>query len=584
MTMEEAHGVSPATWRPVTSEGVNSRGETSRILLLMDGRGNRQQLEKQLQDHYRVVHADSGQLPAGGFDLAITDGPAMHRWQGALYEAKNAQQPVFLPVMLVLPRSELRGPVGQVRAITDEFVVSPIDRTEFFERLEMLLRARRQALAQQEALVRIVNYDRATGLPNRNLFQEQVRTALEAARTKGELVHIVAVYTPLTSVFETFGQRGLDLAASAYAERLCKLAGEEVLLARMGEEDWGAILVDGASPIGQALPLSMRLERINDRAIEVDGESIQPSARIGIASYPDDGGDAETIINAANIAAAQAKEGEPAFYSPGRREAVLHHLRTEVALHDALKHEQFELWLQPKLALADNRVVGAEALIRWRLPSGELVPPGQFIPVAESSGFISRITPWVLATACRIAAGLRGNDEGDFVLAVNVTPADVSDAEFVPRLQALCEKHGLPPRAIELELTETMLCETGADTIERLRAVREAGFGIAIDDFGTGYSSLGYLHQLPVDTLKIDKQFIDGVPGRAGSDTVTRAIIQLAREFELDTVAEGIESEDQMTYLREAGVALGQGFHIARPMPVTDFSGWLADWKTQQGS
>ncbi|MCG6659781.1 EAL domain-containing protein [Halomonas campisalis] len=589
--MDEKHDVSgagprgqaAAAWRPVASEGAGDTDDTRRILLLMEGRGNRQQLEKQLSARYRVVHLDKGQLPAEDFDLAIADAPALKRWQDELFEAKNAQQPVLLPVMLMLPRAELRSRAGRLRSLVDDFVISPIDRTEFLERVEILLRTRHQAQAQRDELVRIVNYDRATSLPNRNLFHEQVRTAMVAAKAKGESVHIVAVHTPLTRVFETFGQRGLDQAAAACAERFCHLAGEDVGLARLGIEGWGAMLHDDASPLDRVIPLCTRLGKLDRRSIEVAGESIHLKARIGIASYPNDGSDAETVINAANIAAAQANEGEPAFYSADRRAAMLHHLRTEAALHDALKQEQFELWLQPKLALADNRVVGAEALIRWRLPSGELVPPGRFIPVAESTGFIRRITPWVLATACRIAAALRADGERDFVLAVNVTPADL-DADFAERLQALCAQHALPPQAIELELTETMFCETSTDIIDRLRTLREAGFGIAIDDFGTGYSSLSYLHQLPVDTLKIDKQFVDGVPGVEGSDTVTRAIIHLAREFGLETVAEGIENEEQLAYLRAAGVGLGQGFHIARPMPAADFAGWLAKWKTHSPS
>ncbi|WP_421621751.1 putative bifunctional diguanylate cyclase/phosphodiesterase [Alkalilimnicola ehrlichii] len=572
-------GPAPAAWRPVASAGSADTDQAGRILLLMEGRGNRQQLANLLSARYRVVQVEDGHLPAEGFDLAIADGPALLRWQDALYEAKHAQQPVFLPVMLVLPRADLRSRAGRLRSIVDEFVVSPIDRAELLERLEMLLRARHQALAQRDQFVRIVNYDRATRLPNRNLFHEQVRTAIEAAKAKGESVHVVAVHTPFTRVLETFGQRGLDHAAAACAERFCHLAGDDVGLARLGTEHWGAMLFDDASPMDRVLPLCTRLSKVERHPIEVAGEPIRPQVRIGVASYPDDGSDAETVISAANIAATQANEGEPAFFSPSWREAVLDHLRTEAALHDALEQGQFELWLQPKLRLADNRVAGAEALIRWRLPSGELVPPGQFIPVAESSGLIRRITPWILATACRTVAGLRADGARDFVLAVNVTPADVSASDFAARLQALCAEHDLPPQAIELELTETMLCETGADTIGRLRALREVGFGIAIDDFGTGYSSLGYLHQLPVDTLKIDKQFIDGVPGEAGSDTVTRAIIHLAREFALETVAEGIENEDQLAYLRAAGVVLGQGYYIARPMPANDFAQWLAEWK-----
>lgn len=571
----------PAAWRPVASQAsATDVGKPPRILSLMDGRGNRQQVENLLSARYQVVHPDNIELPSDGFDLAIGDGPGLVRWHDALYEAKSAQQPVFLPVMLMLPRADLRSRAGRLRSIVDEFVISPVDRSEFLERVELLLSARHQAQTRHEELVRIVNYDRVTGLPNRLLFHERVRSELERARGEGVSVHVVVIHTPFTSVLETFGHRGLDRAAVACTERFGHLLEEGMELARLDTEDWGALVVDDTLPMDRVMPLCSHLGQMERRPIRIAGESVHLRARIGIASYPEDGSDAESVINAAMMAAAQAGEGEPAFYSENRREAMLHHLRTEAALHDALAEDQFELWLQPKLSLTDNRIAGAEALIRWRLPSGELVPPGRFIPVAESSGFIRRITPWVLATAFRIAAELRDGREGRFVLAVNITPADLADTDFVNQMRALCAEHGLPPEAIEIELTETMLCETGTDTIGCLQTLREAGFRVAIDDFGTGYSSLGYLQQLPVDTLKIDKQFVDGVPGEAGSDTVIRAIIHLAHDFGLKTVAEGIENEDQLAYLRDAGVALGQGFHIARPMPTGEFAGWLEQWNS----
>jgi len=543
--------------------------------LLIEGRGNRQQIGQQLSREHAVIVPDENGLPASGFDLAIADGPGLRKWHDALAAAKAAQQPVFLPVMLILPRTEVRGRASDLASIIDEFVTSPIDRAEFLQRVYMLLRARRQALAQRDELVRMVNFDHATGLPNRYLFTDRVASALRSADARDLTLSVLAVHIPLAQLLESIGERAVEEAATVCSARLCELIDDDIGLARLSMEKWAGQFLTG-TPIEEVLEVCAWINRMAAEPIEVGGEVLHLAPRLGVAVYPDDATDAAGLIDAAITAGNRARKGTPAFYASDQRDAALHYMRTEAGLHEALARHQFELWLQPKLALGANRVDSAEALIRWRLPSGDLVPPSDFIPVAESSGIIREITHWVLETAICTVADWHDSGSEDLSIAVNVTPADVQQADFLSWLQARCREHGVAPGYIELELTETMLCDMDRRTTDRLRALRDAGFSIAIDDFGTGYSSLGYLHQLPAHTLKIDKSFIDQIPGDAAGEAVLRAVIKLAREFELEVVAEGIEHQEQLAYLRAAGVDHAQGYCIARPMPLTDFRSWMA--------
>jgi|AntDeeMinimDraft_5_1070356.scaffolds.fasta_scaffold00908_10 EAL domain-containing protein (putative c-di-GMP-specific phosphodiesterase class I)/DNA-binding response OmpR family regulator len=563
------------TWRPPSEEGGDPSTGNDRILLLIESQGNRQQIGRQLENRYEVLHAHGDSLPTGGFDIAIVDGPGMRKWHGALVEAKHAQQPVFLPLILILPRTELRGRTSRQVSIIDDFIPSPIDRAEFLERVNMLLRARRQALAQREDLVRIVNYDRTTGLPNRNLFADRVDVAMHNADAWDLTLVVLVIRIPFGKVLESVGEQGVEEAASVCSRALHEIYGEDVGLARLGEEQWGVGLLTEA-PMEEVFRSHDRVSRLGRMPITAGGESVHVLPRMGAALYPADASNAPGLIDAAIAAGNRAHEEGPTFYAEDLRNAALQYTRVEAGLHEALAQEQFELWLQPKVAFRTGGVSAAEALIRWRQPSGELVPPGEFIPVAEASGFIRRITAWVIQTAIRMLAEWNADGKTNRRIAVNITPVDIQQTDFLPELKQLCADHGVDRESLELELTETMLCDMNAQTVERLSELRDAGFNIAIDDFGTGYSSLAYLHQLPIRTLKIDKSFIDDIPGNGRGESVLRAIIELAHGFGLEVVAEGIETQAQLDYLHAAGVDYGQGFFIARPMPVKDFHDWLA--------
>lgn len=570
MSTTESNALLGATGRSPNA----STSSAQRVLVAVDGAGNRREIERILGQRYQLVAPDDATIRRGAFDLAVCDGPGLHRYSEALTKARSRERPVFLPVMLILPRANLRDRVGGLLDLVDDFITTPIDRNEFLERVQLLLRAREQARAQREELVRIVNFDAATGLPRRHVFSEWVASAMQSADSHNLAVAVLVIDIPLAKVLQTVGEHGIEEAAVTCTNRLHEALPDDACLARAGDQQWGArLLLD--NPLPQVVQAHDRIRRLGEIPVTAEGESLHVSPRVGVAQYPGDATSASRLIDAATAASSRADTDTPTFYDDGLRTAALRYMRTETGLHDALANNQFELWLQPKIALQDGLADAAEALIRWRRPDGQLVPPGEFIPVAEASGFIRRITYWVLTTAVRTLADWRSATGPACTIAVNVTPTDIQHPSFFRWLTGLCRDHDVPTNALELELTETMFCDMGEATIGCLQALRDAGFTIAIDDFGTGYSSLGYLHQLPAHTLKIDKSFIDHLPGDVSGESVVRAIINLAHEFGLGVVAEGIETQAQLEHLRAAGANHAQGYWIARPMPIPEFQNWL---------
>ncbi|SEL83572.1 putative bifunctional diguanylate cyclase/phosphodiesterase [Halomonas daqiaonensis] len=542
-----------------------------RILLLIDKRGNRDQVARQLRRHGELLIPDSGALPEQGFDLAIVDGAGLRRWHHELTLARQDEMPVFLPVMLILSRAELRHQAKKNRDTIDEFIITPIDTEEFLERTSMLLRARRLAEQQRQDLVYTINHDRTTGLPARELFLRHLETAIQRADTRLEKLYVVAGRIPMERFTQGLGQSVTEDIIEAVVSDLQEGLGVNFVMSRFDREQ-GATLLPAGSSLNDATRFSQRLIQTIQCPRLIRGEWIRPVARVGIAIYPDDAKDASGLLEAASTAMNDASPtGVPHFYSPALQDRTLYFLRIESEMHRALEQQEFELWFQPKFRLSDLTMAGAEALIRWRKPSGEMVSPGVFIPIAENAGLIQRIDNWVIEAACAAMARWRKSGLDCPRIAVNITPQDLAADGFVPWLTQLISEYGLTPSCIGIEMTETMLMDVDQNIQDSLKALRDYGIRVSIDDFGTGYSSLSYLQQLPADILKIDKSFIDHVPNNGGGQLITNAIIALGEQFGLELVAEGIETREQLEYLRKRGVQTGQGYLVSRPLPEPAF-------------
>ncbi|HET8700253.1 MAG TPA: bifunctional diguanylate cyclase/phosphodiesterase [Nitrococcus sp.] len=564
-------------WRGSNSEPISTddqgtldtldKGNSERILLLTCPGGNREQLLIHLRQHYyEVIEPDETALSLAPFDLAIVEARRFWQWRHHLMAAKRREEPAFLPVMLVLPQRDLRYRLKAFWDVIDEFVIAPIDRNEFTERAAMLLRTRRLALTQQAHLAYLVNYDRATDLPNKNLFMDRLINAVRDAAILDTQLYMMVIHIPLARIMKSLGHHGLERAAIACSARLKALLAEELSLARLTTEEWGLIPRPGTT-MDAVLEICQRIQALAEEPFMVLGERIHISPRIGIGIYPNDASNAAGTLDCAIAALSQAKAEQPVFYSRNVQHQALRHIRTEARLHEALDQAQFELWYQPQVRLSDRKWVGVEALIRWRLPGGELVLPKDFMAVAEASGLIRDIDRWVLDSACAAMRRWRSEGNAPERISVNISAEDIKAPDFTEVVKHTLTRHGLPPPVLELELTETTLFEISADNLEKLNTLRAYGVSVAIDDFGTGYSSLSYLHQLPITTLKIDRVFVADLIHNATNKAITRTIVWLARNFNLEVIAEGIETVEQAHYLSSLEVHTGQGFLYGRPVP-----------------
>ncbi len=564
-------------WRGLSSGATSTEESTpvdesnsKRVLLLARSGGNREQLLAHLQQHYTVIEPDETTHFLASFDLAVVEAPTFWQWRHHLIEAKRREEPVFLPVMLVLSQRDVRRRLKAFWDVVDEFVVAPINRSEFTERAAMLLRTRRLALTQRAHLAYLVNHDRATDLPNKHLFMDRLINAVRDATVLDTKLYMMVVHIPLARILKSLGHHGLERAALACSVRLKALLAEELSLARLTTEEWGLILRPG-TPLDTVLELCRRIQMLAEEPLMVLGERIHFSPRIGIGVYPDDASNAANTLDCAIAALSQAKSEQPVFYSRTVQHQALRHIRTEARLHQALDEAQFELWYQPQVRLSDRQQVGVEALIRWRLPCGSLVSPKDFMAVAESTGLIRDIDRWVLKHACEAMRRWRNGNNPPKRISVNVSAEDIKAADFAEVVVRILDQNQLPPPTLELELTETTLFEISAENLAKLNTLREYGVSVAIDDFGTGYSSLSYLHRLPITTLKIDKAFVDDVTHNLTNQAITRTIVWLAKNFNLEVIAEGIETVEQARYLKSLEVHTGQGFLYGHPVPETLF-------------
>lgn len=571
-------------WRGMAGDvEAPSRTRREGILLLVDSAGNRKQLAKQLEPYYRIVcfdAADGGEpvlQDANGaslFDLAIVDPAGMARWRDILIEARNRAQPVFLPTMLIASRDALSRALKVCEAHVDEFLLVPLDPGELRQRVELLLRARRQALTQSQRLAYLVSHDQNSGLPNKTLFLDRLSQAIQDGTLLNRQVFVIVIHVSLASVQQSLGNRALESIGLVCSERFEALLGEYASLARLSNEQWALMLKPGAST-EDALEAFRKIQSLSKQPLYVFEERIHLSPSVGIAIYPDDATDANALLDCASAALTRTEQvSGPAFYDRNVQRQALAYIRTEAGLHEALEKEQFELWFQPKVQLADRSVVSVEALIRWRLPSGDLVPPNNFIPVAESTGLIVQIDRWVLKKACECMRIWQGQG-GPAQIAVNVSAQNLEEADFVTIVKRTLAQTGIQPSAIELELTETAMMDLRKSNLNKLLELRDLGLGIALDDFGTGYCSLSYLHKLPITTLKIDKSFVDNIATNSSNTAITQTIVALARNFQLKLVAEGIETEEQVKCLVGLEVETGQGYIFARPMPFEEVRQWV---------
>ena len=433
-----------------------------------------------------------------------------------------------------------------------------------------------QRRSLESELRRTAYEDALTGLPNRAWFRERLdRTlhAIDGYRTRAALVFVDL--DNLKPVNDSLGHWAGDRVLREVADRLRACARPSDVMARMGGDEF-TVLLEGPSVGREARALAERILHAFNDPIRIDEHEASVTASIGIALHPSDGVDAEELVRHADIAMYHAKLGgknDFAFFTPAMQAAPLERLMLEQALREALDRNEFVLEYQPRVDLRDGRVVAVEALVRWDHPRRGRIPPGAFVPLAESTALVHPLGRRILQLAVAQASEWRDRGLGRVRVAVNLSTRQVQHRELVDEVREVLASARLPASALEFEVLESAAMNDVSGGVANLWALKRLGARVALDDFGTGYSSLAYLRDLPIDALKIDRSFVARLHGPGGSDAdlaIVRAIGSLGRELGLRVVAEGIEHHVQLRRARDAGCGEAQGFLLGRPVPASE--------------
>ncbi len=428
--------------------------------------------------------------------------------------------------------------------------------------------------AAEERMQRLVNFDTGTGLPNRTLLTQLVDQAITAARRMDSHGALLAIELErFTSINDTLGQEVGDELLRQVGMRFRAALRDEDILSRVGGTEFVAALLNIQKREHSAIVAQKLLDSLA-QPFSVAGHGLHIDASIGIAIYPEDGEDATMLIRFADSATKRIQKGGESgylFYSPEMNQRAKEHLLLESELRKALVQQELLLYYQPKVSLRSGRIVGSEALIRWKHPSNGMISPAKFIPVAEETGLILDIGTWVLDQACRQVR--QWLDQGLSVppVAVNLS-ARQFDKNLPQRVLATLDQHRVDASQIKLEITESLLVKGPEVVIPIMNALVASGLALSLDDFGTGYSSLAYLKKFPISTLKIDRSFVIGVPGDDNDCAIARAIVTMGQQLRQEIVAEGVETVEQMVFLRNLGCDQLQGFLFSPPVAADDFA------------
>ncbi|WP_445938781.1 putative bifunctional diguanylate cyclase/phosphodiesterase [Pseudomonas sp.] len=435
----------------------------------------------------------------------------------------------------------------------------------------------------QREIERLAFSDELTGLPNRRLMLDRLQHAMDREQRENTLGALLFIdLDHFKTVNDSLGHLVGDGLLREVTTRLASGLRAEDTLARMGGDEF-VVLLEGldSNPQLAAEAAAITAEKLLKSLVGtcwIDGHELSISASIGIALHPFGSQVAADVLKQADTAMYRAKQGGRNalhFFAPEMQAAIDQRLQMQSELRQAVQRNQLYLVFQPQLALATERIAGAEVLLRWVHPERGEVMPGDFILLAEETGLIEELGAWVLEQAC--AALARWLPQWpQLVLAVNLSPRELRQRGCVARISECLQRHQVPATALELEITEGVLLEDVEQCISNMQELKVLGVRFAIDDFGTGYSSLTYLKRLPLDRLKIDRSFTWDMDGEDGSGLMlVQTILVIARNLGLECVAEGIETQWQLDSLREHGCSLGQGYHFSRPLREADFQAWM---------
>ncbi len=431
------------------------------------------------------------------------------------------------------------------------------------------------ALAMARQVAYSAEHDFLTGLPNRMLLNDRIDRAIAlAARHTKKVAVLFLDLDGFKYINDSLGHPTGDKLLQSIAKRLVDCIRGSDSVSRQGGDEFVVLLLELEQAEDAAITARRMLHAVAQPHF-IDQHDLHVTSSIGVSVYPDDGRDAATLIRNADTAMYQAKENGRRsfqFFKPAMNVRAVERQFIEEGLRRALERREFALHYQPKVNLTTGAITGAEALIRWTHPTRGSISPADFIPVAEDCGLILPIGAWVLREACEQARAWMDAGLPATSVAVNVSAMEFRNENFLDDLVAILSETGLDPRSLELELTESVLMKHAAATATILRTLRESGIRVAVDDFGTGYSSLSYLQKFPVDAVKIDQSFVRQISTAGDDTTIVKAVIGMARGLKLRVIAEGVETPEELAFLRAYRCEEAQGYYFSRPVPAQQFA------------
>ena len=528
---------------------------------------------------YRVCTAFNGvealkAAEAESPDLILMNGdmPVMDGFE-ACRQLQDNPDTAAIPIVMVVSIADTDSVDRAFESGAEEFVSKPIHWASLRQRIWRTLERK----AHEATIRHLAYHDALTGLSNRILLQDRLDYALARCNRHGGLGAVMFLdLDHFKTINDSLGHTVGDELLQLVAGRLKKNVRQDDAAARLGGDEFVVLIQDLGSDLGpaskNAWEVAEKIRLALSVPYQVQGNELFISPSIGVTLFPlEDQSGTDDILKQADAAMYRAKEtGRNAvrFFQASMQVVADNRLELSNALRQALQLNEFFIHLQPQVD-SDGEIRGAEALLRWQHPVRGLIPPDQFIPVAEEGSQILAIGEWVLHEACRWLKAWEGKSFK--YIAVNVSPKQFRQADFVSQVQHALNVHGVDPSRLELELTEGMLLDGIEDAIGKMQALRELGIRFSIDDFGTGYSSLMYLKRLPLDKLKIDRSFVMDIASNPNDAAIVETIIAMARHLKLEVIAEGVETETERDFLQLHGCLLYQGYYFHRPMSVDDF-------------
>lgn len=441
--------------------------------------------------------------------------------------------------------------------------------------------------AAQIQMENLAFYDPLTGLANRRLFKNRLEKAVKSVMRSGSSMALMFLdMDQFKRINDTLGHDAGDILLKEVASRLNATVRENDTVSRIGGDEFTILLTD-VHQTADVLIVAEKLLHSLAKPIRIKGQDIVTTVSIGITMTPEDSSDVNTLMKNADLAMYRAKElgrNNFQFFSEDMNHSILEHLAMEKELKDAIQRDQFTLMFQPKVSLFDYGVTGVETLIRWEHPEKGMVTPDRFIPVAEETGQILAIGSWVLEQSCRQISSLirTGVLPETAKVAVNLSAKQFADPDLVKQIRNVIEVSQIPAQCLELEITESTLMDDVESAIHTMQEIKKTGVSIAIDDFGTGYSSLAYIKRFPIDVLKVDRSFVMDIPEDQNDMAITAAVIAMAHKLSLEVVAEGVETQEQLHFLRRNNCDEGQGYLFSRPLSLGQLHQFLQENERQR--